>query len=200
MIDAEFAGFPMVATAQTQLSLDQFLAMPETKPASEYVDGIVTQKPMPQLKHSRIQSRLCREIDQFAEDRKIALALTELKCTFGGRSLVPDIAVVYWDNLPRDDDGELSNRFDQPPNWSIEILSLGQAATKVMEKLIFCINHGTELGWLIDPQNRSVSTFQPDQLPKIYLGDSPNQDPLITSPAFREWELYATDIFNWLQV
>ncbi|MEM1426845.1 MAG: Uma2 family endonuclease, partial [Cyanobacteria bacterium P01_H01_bin.130] len=86
----------MVATVQTQLSLDQFLTMPETEPASEYANGIVTQKPMPQGKHSRIQSRLSRDINQLAEDQKIALALTELRCTFGGRSLVPDIAVIYW--------------------------------------------------------------------------------------------------------
>ena len=77
----------MVTTIQTALSLDQFLAMPETKPASEYANGIVAQKPMPQGEHSHIQSCLCREIDQFAADRKIVLALTELRCTFGGRSL-----------------------------------------------------------------------------------------------------------------
>ena len=74
----------MVATVQTKTSLDQFLAMPETEPASEYANGIITQKPMSQGKHSRIQSRLSRETDQFAKDKKIALALTELRCTFGG--------------------------------------------------------------------------------------------------------------------
>lgn len=37
------------------LSLEEFLALPETKPASEYIDGQIYQKPMPQGKHSKLQ-------------------------------------------------------------------------------------------------------------------------------------------------
>ena len=45
--------------SQTQnLSLDEFLVLPETTPASEYIDGKIYQKPMPKGKHSRIQKRL----------------------------------------------------------------------------------------------------------------------------------------------
>ena len=36
------------------LSLDDFLERPETKPATEYVNGIATQKTMPKGKHSRL--------------------------------------------------------------------------------------------------------------------------------------------------
>lgn len=185
---------------QESLSLEDFLALPETKPASEYINGEIIQKPMPKGKHSRIQSRLSREIDQFAEDKKIALALTEFRCTIGGRSLVPDIAVIRWENLPRDEDGEIGDRFERAPDWVIEILSPDQAATTVMEKIIFCVENGTELGWLIDPQAKSVSIFQPSGLPKVYLAEKKPTDPLISLPEFTEWQLSTTDIFSWLKV
>jgi Uma2 family endonuclease len=42
----------MVYTPTKPLTLDEFLAMPETKPASEFMDGQIIQKPMPQGKHS----------------------------------------------------------------------------------------------------------------------------------------------------
>lgn len=48
----------MVTTPAKPISLEEFLALPETKPASEYVDGQVIQKPMPKGNHSAIQGEL----------------------------------------------------------------------------------------------------------------------------------------------
>jgi len=104
-------------------SLDEFLKLPETKPASEYIDGRIYQKPMPQGKHSILQTRLSSNINQVGEPQKKALALTELRCTFEGRSLVPDVAVFEWSRIPTDADGEIANRFESYPDWIIEILS-----------------------------------------------------------------------------
>ncbi|ELS31851.1 Uma2 family endonuclease [Pseudanabaena catenata USMAC16] len=55
----------MIATIKTDqtISLEAFLALPETKPASEYAHGTITQKPMPKGKHSGLQTRLSRAID-----------------------------------------------------------------------------------------------------------------------------------------
>ena len=41
----------MVQTLIKSMNLETFLAIPETKPASEFVDGEIIQKPMPQGKH-----------------------------------------------------------------------------------------------------------------------------------------------------
>ena len=102
-------------TLSTQLSthqtLDEFLKMAETKPASEYIDGQIYQKPMPQGKHSIIQSQLVSGINQFSNPHKLALALTELRCTFAGQSIVTDIAVFEWSRIPTDETGEIAHRF-----------------------------------------------------------------------------------------
>ena len=39
----------------SKISLAEFLLLPETKPASEYIDGQIYQKEMPQGKHSTLQ-------------------------------------------------------------------------------------------------------------------------------------------------
>lgn len=44
----------MVQALLKTLTLEEFLKQAETKPASEYIDGQIIQKPMPQGKHSRI--------------------------------------------------------------------------------------------------------------------------------------------------
>ena len=154
---------------------------------------------MPKGKHSRLQSRLAREIDRVAEENRIALALTELRCTFAERSIVPDIAVVRWENLPRDAEGEIADRFTRPPDWIVEILSPDQSVTLLMEKIIFCLNAGTELGWLIDPLVKSVTIFQRG-LPKVYLAAQNPQEPLTVMAGLEAWQITTTDIFDWLKI
>ena len=189
----------MVATIEkiASLSLEAFLAFPETQPASEYAHGIIIQKPMPKGKHSRLQTRLARAIDLIAEDSKIALALTELRCTFTGRSIVADIAVIRWQNLAFDPDGEISNLFNHPPDWIIEILSPEQSSALVIEKILFCLKEGSELGWLLDPATKSIIVFQNGST-QIYFANTEPQQPLPVLTGLETWQITARDIFAWL--
>ncbi len=156
---------------QSQLSLEAFLQLPETKPAQEYIDGTIYTKPMPKGKHSRLQIRLATEINQVAEAQAIATAFTELRCTFGGRSIVPDISVFNWDNIPVNEKGEIEDTFTIAPDWTIEILSPEQSSIRVINNILFCLDQGTELGWLIDPEERLVMAFLPQQQPRTYQGN-----------------------------
>ena len=176
-------------------TLEEFLKLPETKPASEYIDGKIYQKPMPQGKHSRLQSRLTTAINQAGETQKLALALTELRCTFAGRSIVPDIAVFEWQNIPLDANGQIANRFTIAPDWIIEILSPDQPANQVIRKIIFALNNGTKLGYFIDPDDESITVFQPNQLPEV----KEKQDNLPVLDVLQSWQLKAEDIFSWLK-
>ncbi len=57
----------MVSTTTKPASLESFLSLPETKPACEFLDGQIIQKPMPQGKHSRLQIKLSTNINQVVE-------------------------------------------------------------------------------------------------------------------------------------
>ncbi len=181
------------------ISLEEFLALPETKPASEYAQGIITQKVMPKGKHSRLKSRFSREVDLIAEASQIALALTELRCTFAGRSIVADIAVILWQNLPRDNDGEISNQFNHPPDWIIEILSPDQSSVLVIEKILFCLKEGSEIGWLIDPATKSIIIFQNGST-QIHFATTETQLPLPVLTGLETWQITASDIFARLKI
>jgi Uma2 family endonuclease len=156
--------------ARSKLSLEDFLKLPETEPPSEYIDGKIYQKLMPKGKHSAIQTFLPPEINRIAIPQRIACAFTELRCSFGGRSLVPDISVFSWQRIPRDANGEIENAFEIQPDWTIEILSPDQSPIRVIDNILFCLNHGTELGWFIDPQERAIATFESGKQPEIKQG------------------------------
>lgn len=48
----------MVWTPSIPLTLEEFLKLPETKPASEYIEGQIIQKPMLEGKQSVVQGKL----------------------------------------------------------------------------------------------------------------------------------------------
>ena len=130
----------MVITAAKPHSLETFLELSETKPASEFINGQITRKVMPQGEHSRLQVKLCTNINQVVEVPKIAYAFSELRCTFGGASIVPDVSVFRWERIPRKSSGRVANRFEIYPDWVIEILSPEQRQNKVIANLLQCVD------------------------------------------------------------
>jgi Uma2 family endonuclease len=182
-----------MSTATQPLTLEEFLKLPETKPASEFINGEIVQKPMPQGEHSLIQVELCEVINQVAKPEKIARVFPELRCTFGGDSIVPDVAVFRWERIPVLASGRIANRFEIHPDWSIEILSPDQSQTKVLGKLLHCSQHGTELGWLIDPEDESILVVFPEQRVQLLRGNA--RLPILEGIAL---ELTVEQVFSWL--
>ena len=183
------------------ITLDRFLTQPETKPASEYINGSVYQKPMPQGQHSRLQLKFCNTVNAVTEDKQIALALPELRCTFGGKSIVPDVAVFRWERLPINAEGEIENVFSIYPDWVIEILSPEQAPMRVISNILHCLKHRTEMGWLLFPKERSLLIFQRDRQP-IEINSEINAAQKLLVPSFLETKLNLTvdQVFGWLKV
>jgi Uma2 family endonuclease len=185
----------MVQVPSKTLTLEEFLQQPETKPASEYIDGQIIQKPMPQGKHSTIQGELVPAVNTVVKPNRIARAFPELRCTFGGRSTVPDIAVFIWNRIPRDENGEVANTFLIAPDWTIEILSPDQSQTKVTKNILHCLKHGTQMGWLIDPDEQTVFVYRPKQETEGF----DELDALLPVPSFAsELRLTVRNLFAWL--
>lgn len=185
----------MVQIPSQTLTLEEFLKLPETKPASEYIDGQIIQKPMPQGKHSTIQGEQVTAINAVLKPRRIARAFPELRCTFGGRSIVPDVSVFVWERIPRDENGEIANVFQLAPDWSIEILSPEQSQTKVTKNILHCLKYDTQMGWLIDPDEKTVFVYLPREQPQVF--DEPEQQLPIPSFA-SELQLTIAELFSWL--
>lgn len=185
----------MVQLTSKPLTLAEFLELPETKPASEYIEGEIIQKPMPKGKHSVIQGELLFTINMLVKRQRIAQAFPELRCTFAGRSIVPDLSVFTWERIPTDDDGQIADIFALAPDWAIEILSPDQSYTKVTKNILYCLKHGSQMGWLIDPHERTVFVYYPKQETEVY--DKPG-DRLPVPDFAAELELTIQDLFGWL--
>lgn len=202
----------MAVSLSRSVSLAEFLKLPETKPAREYINGEIIQKPMPKGRHSRLQGKLCTVINEIVEAPKIAYAscsiastrgtratafraFPELRCTFGGRSIVPDVTVFLWEHIAFSEAGEVPDDFKKYPDWTIEILSPEQKPNKVIGNILHCLSHGCQLGWFIDPDDSSILVFLPERQPLLLQGS----DRLPTLDAI-ELELTVERVFSWLKM
>ena len=118
-----------------------------------------------------------------------------MRCTFGGRSIIPDIAVFRWQHIKLDENEEPLDDVLVAPNWTIEILSPDQSSNRVTGNILHCLKHGCQLGWLVDPDDRSVIVFQPQQQPELLH----QEDKLVVLEGV-EADLTAKQIFSWLKM
>jgi Uma2 family endonuclease len=160
----------------TKLNLDDFLAQPDTKPASEYACGEANQKPMPDDDHSKIQGFLYLVIHQFLADTGIGQVSIELRCIFGPpgeeQAYVPDL--VFATHERRAVRGRSSRKFLwTAPDLAIEVLSPDQPAGRFADKIQYYLLHGVRLIWVFDPEERSVRIYRPGADPRIlHPGDT----------------------------
>ena len=145
-----------MAITGRRLTLAEFLALPEEKPALEFRDGRVTQKVPPDRTHARLQSKLAELVNRFAEPRELAMAFTELRAYFGGAAFVPDVSIYRWDRIPFTDDGELEGGFGDPPAIAVEIVSPDQSVTGLVEKCLGFVEQGSEIALLVGPGDRAI--------------------------------------------
>ncbi len=111
--------------------------------------------------------------------------------------------MFVWSRIVRDENGEIANQFAVAPDWTVEVLSPGQSQTKVTRNILHCLQHGCLMGWLIDPEEKSVIVFWLDSFGSLRsnrptaIFDEPEQALLV--PAFAEaFQLTVGELFDWL--
>ena len=159
-----------MAVPKRRMSLEEFLGLPEEKPALEFEDGLVTQKVPPQGKHGRLQWWISTLFNTFAEPRKLATAVPELRTTYSGASRVPDIAVYVWERIPRDERGRIADDFRLPPDIAVEILSPGQRVSSLVDRCRSFVERGVQIAILVDPYREDVRLFRPGRAPQQLSG------------------------------
>jgi Uma2 family endonuclease len=182
-----------VATAHQGLSLEAFLALPEEKPALEYFAGAVTQKVTPKARHSALQWDVLERFNRAGLASKRWRASPELRATFAGASVVPDVAVYRWERIPRNPDGSLQDDVFEPPDVAVEIASPKQSVRQLEQRCLWYVANGVGLALLVDPDSESVTAFRPNAAPRSHTGtDTVDCSAALPDFAFVAQELFAT--------
>ncbi len=179
------------------LTLEEFLRLPEIDehPYLEFIEGRIEAKVSPQKKHSLITMGLIRCIDDYSLLRRLGRCFVELRCTFGGRSIIPDIVFLTPEHVLVDENGDAINETLLAPDIHIEIISPDQSPRRAREKLRFSTSHGCPLGWLIDPERRTIDVYE-EGVPPERLPDDGCLDGGLSIPNFR---LSIAEVFQWMR-
>ena len=151
-------------TSTKQFTLDEFLALPESEPASEYACGEVMQKPMPTNAHGILQPYIWMLMYQFLAQTKLGRVRTEWRCIFGPkgrrRAYVPDIVYASFERMPPIDANQ-QKYLRTAPDLVVEILSPDESAGRFARKLRFYLLHGVRLVWVVDPIAQTITVYAP---------------------------------------
>jgi Uma2 family endonuclease len=101
-------------------------------------------------------------MNRFGRPRKLAIALPEVRGTYGTSLLVPDLVVYRWDRLNLLPSGKVANVYAGPPDIVIEILSPDQQLHDLAHKCLIYIRHSVPIVLLINPAREWVRRFGRD--------------------------------------
>jgi Uma2 family endonuclease len=139
------------------------LGIPEVKPAIESVRGHWFQKMSPRTRHSFLQLRLGRLLEQWAGDRgEVGTEWRFYLLPSGEKasSLVPDVAYVANGRL-YPEAGDARERPVLAPDIVVEILSPGDRKQLLETKIALYFGQGTALVIVVDPAARTVRMREP---------------------------------------
>lgn len=158
--------------ADRVLTLEEFLRLPERKPPLEYEEGEVRQKVSPKAKHSRIQDELAFRIRILVGPDQSVIAFPELRVTFRGRSVVPDLSVFRRERVPLDPDGSWADDIFLAPDLAVEILSPKQSVPRVFRRCLWYVENGVRVALLLDPKDELAFLFRSGKPPQSLRGDA----------------------------
>ena len=148
---------------RTGLTFEEFLRLPEEKPALEYFYGAVTRKMSPKGPHAMLQPELAFFFQLYCRRTGLARVMTELRTNWAGvASLVPDVAVYLVERIPTKPSGEVADDFFVAPDVAIEIMSPGQSMRAMRERAGWFVEHGVRVVVTVQPRGRSIFVLRAD--------------------------------------
>jgi Uma2 family endonuclease len=146
-----------------QLTLDEFLRLPEEKPALEYERGVITQKMAPLGWHGLLQGDLYFRFRTHGGPVRRLKAMPETRVTWTaeGKSYVPDVIAYRLERVPLDPHGLVTNHVTLPPDIAVEIWSPGQVLGDQIDRCRWYVAHDVPVALLVHPERRRAWTFRP---------------------------------------
>ncbi len=167
--------------ASTRLSLQEFLALPESDDRYELVEGKLQPKMSPKFKHSKLQLRLLMALNQWCDLYECGQALPEWGVVLQRRGEdwvpVPDLTYVSYKRLPAAwDEDELC---PVVPELVVEIISPGQTFEDLAAKATDYLQAGVDRVWVVSTKAQSVTIFRRAELPQTLKAEESIRDPLL---------------------
>ena len=175
----------------TKFSLQEFLDLLAFD-RYELIDGEIRRKMSPKYRHSRLQGRLFRLLDDWCTVQQCGRVCPEWAVILQRRKqdwvLVPDLTYVSYEKL------SVEWEEDEPcavqPELVIEIISPGQSFGEMTSKATDYLLAGVNRVWVVDNQAESVTVFGNSEFPQTFWVNDTISDPLLPELAITLSDLF----------
>jgi len=153
-----------------RMTLEEFLALPEQKPALEYDGGVVTQKMAPTPDHTELQAIFRQAFNEAADERSLGRAFFEVRFRAANIAQVPDVGYYRPERLHT----RSANRYARDlgiPDIAVEIVSPEQSVTSLIRKCQRYLALGAQIALIVDADEEAVLVFRPGQPLRVLQGD-----------------------------
>lgn len=159
-----------------QLTLQQFLEMPDGDITYEFVQGQLVPKMSPKQFHSTVTLALVLLIRQWCRGRgrvrpEWTIAVSEAWAP------VPDLLYVSYERLAAE--WNLNQACPVVPELVVEVVSPGQSFGELARKARDYLAAEVLRVWIVDPEIRSITVFYPDAPAQTYTDTMPLVDSLL---------------------
>ena len=154
-----------MATTTGSMTVEQFRQLPESGSCYyELRHGEAVPVTRPKLKHSLIQKRLEKLLEQAVPEMFVAVefpfrALPEHELR------VADVAIVSNDRIRQTD---LEDNLHGAPDLVVEVLSPSNTVAEINDKEKLCLENGSKEFWVVDPALHQVKVSTPDSITTAY--------------------------------
>jgi len=168
----------------------------EEPPYLEYIDGRIEAKAMPSMKHVLISKGFDRRFDAFAGPDGLGLSGQEIRFSFAGRSILPDVSFQLAEKVDLLPDGTPANRISIPPDIHIEVISTDQSVAKTHAKLLFSLANGGSIGVMVHPEQKTIDIYRPGRPPERLADDG----AIDFAPVLPGLVVPVAEVFPWMVV
>ncbi len=136
----------MVITANTQMTAEEFFALPETVLPTELIEGQLIVSPAPSTQHQRVHRRLLRVLEAVINSGEIFYAPTDVRLS-PQTTTQPDLLWIAPESRAQVTDSKIEGA----PDLVIEIFSPGSVTRDKIDKHKLYEQYGVREYWMVDP-------------------------------------------------
>ena len=142
-------------TPKPLMSVEEFTALPDDGMLHELNEGELITMPPPQRKHSRCQTRLAAALEVFVTKNRLGEAYVEFGFKLRPGTLrAPDVSFVRKARVQTTE-----GYFEGAPDLAIEIVSPGDDASDLREKVKQYLDAGALAVWVVYPRTEQVEVY-----------------------------------------
>ena len=161
------------AGADSLMTAENLLGLPDDGQQHELVDGVLTTMPPPGLRHGRVSLNIGWRLASHVEEHGLGTCLSNDPGIITGRDpdtvRAPDLAFFCTDRSPDPDEVGYA---DAAPDLVVEVVSPSDRSSEVLAKALMWVRSGVRLVWVVDPETRVVTVHRSGDVIGLLQGDA----------------------------